>query len=777
MITKPPKPRILIVTDNSNLAEHISEVLYESDDEFSISILPNLDEVRQFLKGNKPDIIISELDLPDGLGSELLYGSIEEGDYPVIIISSRDEKNTARKIMDAGAFDFIIKSESSIATLPYIIERALRDWNRIIDHTSVKEALITSKTYLQSIFKSSSDGLFIINQDGHYIDVNPAGCSMFGYSRKKFLDSDLRMVLFPEDCDKQMDLLRDQMFEDDTRQEIELRKKDGKSIWVELTSTPVSISEDVFILLIKRDITAEKLYAIKLRESEEKFRQLIEEAGDEIFVFDQDWNTILVNQRACDNLGYSRAELLNTSLPDLDPEFLTIDKGKDFFTKIALKIPVIIESNHVRKDLSIYPVEINLIQINLGGNDVYRASVRDITERKKLINAVIKSETQFRSLVTNLPAKVIRYNVKQQDFIHLNTPEESLADSRGILLREYITGDGGPIHCEDLRHIQKEFASWDRGDNKKPLKIDYRIKGEDGIFHWEECFLFKEISPNNTLVAVMQISWDIEKRKVAEEALRRSELKYSHLFHNIPVMIAGVEMNPESYTYWNKDINWSGYTLEEWQDFDEPEKLKVIHPDDVDELVRRHNIWKDSIDDSTLSMEYRVLNKEGNYRWIECLFYKESDKSGELYAKIQLSSDITERKLVEIALKQSEQRYKEMFAHLPMKVFQFEIECNKHTYWDTKKNWCGKSIDEWNSLTITEQESYIHPKDLNAFKSKYHNWINNDNQAHLRAQNRIKNEMGNFVCIESRYFKQVTSHNQHPTIVQLSWVATDKGED
>jgi len=565
----------------------------------------------------------------------------------VIVLSSIEEKEIAKKIMDCGASDYIIKSESSIITLPYIINRILRDWNLVIDNKIAEEALISSETYLESIFKSSSDGLFIINRDGQYIDVNPAGIKMFDYSRNKFLDSDISLVLFPEDYEEQLAKIQNEMTSKDTRRDVQFRKQDGNLIWVELTSTPINISNETLILLIMRDITDRKISENTLRASEEKLWQLIEYAGDEIFVFDQDWNITLVNQRACDDLGYTRDELLTMSLQDINPEFLLIDKGKDFLTRIALKIPAIIESNHVRKDYSIYPVEICLIQINLGGNKVYRANVRDITERKQLIDAVIRSETQFRSLVTNLPAKVIRYNKNQEEFIHLNTPEESLADSRGMVLREYIHGSGDYIHHEDLIRLHRDFEIWDSKDTKRPLKIDYRILKDNEKYSWEECFLFKEFSPKNELIAVMQISWDIAKRKEAEEALRRSELKYRHLFDHIPVMLAGVELNPEVYTYWNRDVNWSGFTLEEWQKLSEEEKLAVIHPDDVDEIVKRHDNWKASDDTDTLKLEYRVLTKQGDYKWIESLFYKEADTSGELYARIQLSSDITESVLVQ----------------------------------------------------------------------------------------------------------------------------------
>ena len=100
----------------------------------------------------------------------------------------------------------------------------------------------------------------------------------------------------------------------------------------------------------------------------------------------------------------------------------------------------------------------------------------------------------------------------------------------------------------------------------------------------------------------------------------------------------------------------------------------------------------------------------------------------------------------------------------------------KHTYWDTDKNWCGKTIDEWNAMTYEERRSYLHPADLQIFEPRYLEWMNDENQTHLKARFRIKNEIGEYILIESRFFKDAPYPEELPTIIQLSWKVEGKKE-
>src|SRR6266850_1330059 len=126
-----------------------------------------------------------------------------------------------------------------------------------------------------------------------------------------------------------------------------------------------------------------------LRESEVKFRELIEQASDGIFVTDKEGNFILVNSRYCEMLGYSRAELLQLHSEATYPEGER-EKRAQHRAEARERKTSLYERNIRRKDASYFPAEVS---IKLLDNDNVQGIVRDITERQKAQQALAESES------------------------------------------------------------------------------------------------------------------------------------------------------------------------------------------------------------------------------------------------------------------------------------------------------------------------------------------------------------------------------------------------
>jgi PAS domain S-box-containing protein len=119
-----------------------------------------------------------------------------------------------------------------------------------------------------------------------------------------------------------------------------------------------------------------------LRQSEERFRALIEQAGDAIFVHDLNGRIVDANQQACDSLGYTRDELLRLSVADIECRLTREAIAQLRQQKLAIG-PCTLEGLHRRKDGSTFPVEVRLSLIELGGQQFELALIRDISERKR----------------------------------------------------------------------------------------------------------------------------------------------------------------------------------------------------------------------------------------------------------------------------------------------------------------------------------------------------------------------------------------------------------
>ncbi len=126
---------------------------------------------------------------------------------------------------------------------------------------------------LSSIFDSAMDGIFVIDREGRYREVNPAGCAMFGYSREEFLSSDIRLLLFPEDVPRAFKQIKrhEGVFYPGYR----MRRKDGSEVWVDMTVKTVHAGGEELKLGVKRDVTERKKSVDGIRASKEQLEEKV----------------------------------------------------------------------------------------------------------------------------------------------------------------------------------------------------------------------------------------------------------------------------------------------------------------------------------------------------------------------------------------------------------------------------------------------------------------------------------------------------------------------
>jgi len=133
---------------------------------------------------------------------------------------------------------------------------------------------------------------------------------------------------------------------------------------------------------LRKDIEKRKQAEAALMESEKRFRTLIEQAGDLVFLHDDKGNIRLVNRSAYECLGYEESQLLNLSIRDVDPEAFIPD-GNYSFKNINYNQTVVFESQYQRRDDSFLPVDVSLTPIHYGGEKLILSIARDIAKRKQ----------------------------------------------------------------------------------------------------------------------------------------------------------------------------------------------------------------------------------------------------------------------------------------------------------------------------------------------------------------------------------------------------------
>ncbi len=143
----------------------------------------------------------------------------------------------------------------------------------------------------------------------------------------------------------------------------------------------------------------------RLQASEEKFRRLVEQAADALFTHDREGRLLDVNRAACESLGYSREELLQMTVMDI--EVGVAHPQLDFmWQQMTPDAPLTANGRHRRKDSTTFPVEVRVGFIEAEGQQVMLALVRDVTERERVQHSLREAQATLLETNTSLERRV-----------------------------------------------------------------------------------------------------------------------------------------------------------------------------------------------------------------------------------------------------------------------------------------------------------------------------------------------------------------------------------
>lgn len=284
--------------------------------------------------------------------------------------------------------------------------------------------------------------------------------------------------------------------------------------------------------------------------SEEKFRTLFNNASDGIIIHDLDARILEVNRVTTERLGYSRDELLQMYLMDIEsPDYAAMVKGK--IQELLVEKHLFFEGAHIRRDGTVIPIELSSRLIQYEGQPAVLSITRDITIRKR-------AEEALKRLNQELEARVYeRTRNLQEEILERKKTEKALEESRRMLATLLSNLPGMAYRCQNLPGRPMKFASdgcflltgYDPEDltggtrsygdlihpgdrekllntvqkaveQKRPFTLTYRITCADGTEKWvweQGCGVFDD---EDNLLALEGFIIDTTERK-----LRESEIK------------------------------------------------------------------------------------------------------------------------------------------------------------------------------------------------------------------------------------------------------------
>jgi len=391
-----------------------------------------------------------------------------------------------------------------------------------------------------------------------------------------------------------------------------------------------------------------------LTASEEKYRTLVEQASDAIFVTNADFCFTEVNNSCSLVSGYTKDELIGKSIYELlIPEDL---KKYPIDIKSLLKGSIVVNERRVkRKDGTIVPVEMSSKILPDGR---LQTIVRDISARKK----AEEKNQMLANAIKNI-----------NEYITLTNENEEIIFVNDAFLKEYgysedeiigkhidiIRSDRNPSYILNEIHQQTILNRW-QGElwNKRKDGSEFLISLSTSTIHDDK----------GKTIGLLGISWNITEQKQAESVFRQSEEIFSKIFHNSPIPICFTTFEDGKFIEVNSSfLKVTGYERDEILGKTSTEIGFYIKPEDRADFINRlkelGQLWG-----FELPFRKKTGERRESIRYLGNINYKDQNYI------ITFLLDITEKKEAEKSLYESEEKFSKIFhtSPIPISISTFE---------------------------------------------------------------------------------------------------------
>lgn len=541
---------ILIVEDNAGDKNLLMELLKASVIKIHLSKAANtLCKAIESLKNEIFDIILLDLTLPDSSGIQT-FKSIKEftGRIPVIILTGLSDMNLAIEAISLGAQDYHIKGEldqrSITKTILYSIERKrrledlLESKERYITISKAELDLMNNADITRKIMNGSLDAIICIDVFGKINIWNPQAEKIFGWKQHEMLGQSLTETIIPvEYRDRHREGMKHYLSTGEgpilnKLVEITAVNSEGIQFPVELTIIPLTENGNQFFCAFLRDISERKKAEDGIRESEEKYRTLVEHASDGIVISGIDGVCIDANNTICSMLGYSKEELRNIILFKL----VKLEKGDVPFRidEVLAGKSILQERNILKKNGDTLPAELSSKMIS---DDKILVIIRDITQRKKIENDLRKSNER-NDIVAKATSDVIwDWDLESGKVYRSNDGLKKVYGFDDNAPIEMVKDWNLQVHPDDREMITALIEEIKQPSEQTTFSAEYRFLRQDGDYAhvFDRGYIIRDI--NGIPVRMIGAAQDITERKKAEDNILKNEEKFRDLIDNISDLI------------------------------------------------------------------------------------------------------------------------------------------------------------------------------------------------------------------------------------------------
>ncbi|MCX6121958.1 MAG: PAS domain S-box protein [Ignavibacteriales bacterium] len=700
-----PSPKIcpsyiLIVEDEPTQAALIRRTIRVANPNVKVKMAGSLQEYRSAIASSLPDIVLMDINLPDGKAFEVLISPLEAGPFPIVVMTGYGNEKIAVKAMKKGALDYVVKSPEAFKTIPRTLERALREWKLIQERKRAEEALHASELRFYTLYENVTVGLYRTTPAGKILMANRALIKMLGYSSfEKLAERNLAKVGFERTAQRKVFLRQIEMEGEVKDFESTWIRQDGSLLIVRESACAIrdSFGKTLYYDGVAEDITERRLAEVggrnaedALRESEEKFRSITENLSDVVFLTDVKGIITYISPAVqhvfgCTGesmQGHFFGEYLDeTELQRVLPIFEAAIRNGIPTKNLSLLAK--------RRDGNTFQAELDASNFVKDGNILGTIGViQDISERKRVEEALRESEDKFKYVFKyspvgksiTLPSGEIDVNMSFCEL--LGYTQEELRRKKW----QDIT------HPDDIGMTQSAIDLLLSGEQES-VRFVKRFLHKNGSTVWVDLSSFLRKDNNGKPLYLITTLIDITERKRAEELIVRALHEWQNTFDS------------------TNDAMWI---------LDKDERIirsnrtsEFIFQRSNEDVIGKH-CWEivygttQPIPECPVQRAKKSLHRESlelqiGKGWFEVLVDPILDATGQYDGAVHIVSNITERKKAAEALRSSEEKYRLIFENNPVPMWVYNIDTLAFlAVNDFAIDHYGYSREEFLSMTIKD---------------------------------------------------------------------------
>ncbi len=497
-----------------------------------------------------------------------------------------------------------------------------------------------ARSLLTSIVEFNDDGISSVKLDGSVVAWNRGAEKMLGYTAGEIIGKNISLIVVPERRASLLALLaavgRGETIEP---YDIALVAKDGHRVDVSFSISAIrnARGEVVGVAWIAREIGQRLQMENKLRESEERFRELFVDAPVGIYVAGPDERIVQVNAAFCRMVGYSEEELLAMAWTELcypeDLSFALATKRRMWQESMRGSG---VEGRYLHRNGSVVwsRMKVALIRAADGTPRYAVIHAEDITQLKRSEQALRESEARASEIFEHAPVGMYVAGPKGE----LTKVNEAFCRMLGYSERELLAMTWFELcHPEDLAvALQRKEQFWKETVNRTGLERRY-VHRNGSVVWCQVSISFLTSGDGTPFCSVVHVE-NITERRHAEQLLRESEARFRNMADSSPSMMWVTSADGE-IEFINRACR--EFLRGDCEELNPREWHQSIHPEDAPGYFKLFN--RAVKDHTRFSAEARVRRTDGEWRMVGSRAEPRFSPGGETMGHIGLSADITDR--------------------------------------------------------------------------------------------------------------------------------------